>query len=165
MALEGVSALPREGGLEALEGGRGLCSAQTRRAERGDIHPLTASMECANWQPAESACGGSTVTGSNGSVVTVDRRRLTETRGVNGNREVTVDRRRSTADNDRRGLSKRLSHTGSSPEATPETTKSEMNCNCRRVGRVGRREAVSACDRETADLRAKGKALYLAVGP
>ena len=39
MALEGVSALPREGGLEALEGGRGLCSAQTRRAERGGVPP------------------------------------------------------------------------------------------------------------------------------
>ena len=165
MALEGVSALPREGGLEALEGGRGLCSAQTRRAERGGYPPPDSQYGMCEWQPAESACGGSTVTGSNGSVVTVGRRRLTETRGVNGNQEVTADRRRSTAGNDRRGLSKRLSQTGSSPEATPETTKSEMNCNRRRVGRVGRREAVSACDSETADLRAKGKALYLAVGP
>ena len=131
----------------------------------GGLSPPISQYGMCEWQPAESAWG---VNGNR--IQRIFGYRWPPPVGgnpgeVNGNLKAAVDRRRSTAGNDRRGLSKRLSQTGSSPEATPETTKSEMNCNRRRVGRVGRREAVSACDSETADLRAKGKALYLAVGP
>ena len=87
------------------------CSAQT--SQRGEDPPMYGMCE---WQPAESAKRGVNGNQVNGHWVTVDRRRSTAN-GVNGNLSGGYRWRPPpvTVRNDRRGLSKRLSQTGSSP--------------------------------------------------